>query len=109
MRLVKLNLTLVTIGNYPGIKQNVVIIKEINNNEHLCAYFTADFEIDSSELKNFLKDKLTKYMVPTVFMQIDEMPYTPNGKIDFKQLPEPVLKLENVKPVNETEEKLFEI
>ncbi|WP_296862826.1 AMP-binding protein, partial [uncultured Methanobrevibacter sp.] len=97
------------IGNYPGIKQNVVIIKEINNNEHLCAYFTADFEIDSSELKNFLKDKLTKYMVPTVFMQIDEMPYTPNGKIDFKQLPEPVLKLENVKPVNETEEKLFEI
>ena len=34
------------IGKYSGIKQNVVIIKEINNNEHLCAYFTADDEID---------------------------------------------------------------
>ena len=30
------------IGKYSGIKQNVVIIKEINNNDHLCAYFTAD-------------------------------------------------------------------
>ncbi|WP_295611957.1 non-ribosomal peptide synthetase, partial [uncultured Methanobrevibacter sp.] len=97
------------ISKYLGIKQSIVVVKEINNNEHLCAYFTADGEIDSAELKDFLKDKLTKYMVPTVFMQIDEMPYTPNGKIDFKQLPEPVLKLENVKPVNETEEKLFEI
>jgi hypothetical protein len=97
------------IGRYPGIKQNVVVIKEINNNDHLCAYFTADDEIDAGDLKDFLKDKLTKYMVPTVFMQIDEMPQTPNGKTDIKQLPEPVLKLENVKPENETEEKLFEI
>ena len=64
------------IGKYSGIKQNVVIIKEINNNEHLCAYFTADDEIDENSLKTFLKDKLTKYMVPTVFMQIDEMPQT---------------------------------
>ncbi len=97
------------IGRYPGIKQNVVVIKEINNNDHLCTYFTADEEIDEGDLKDFLKDKLTKYMVPTVFMQIDEMPQTPNGKTDIKQLPEPVLKLENVKPENETEEKLFEI
>ena len=60
-------------------------------------------------LKEFLKDRLTKYMVPTVFMQVDEMPQTPNGKIDFKQLPEPILKLENIMPENETEEKLYEM
>ena len=97
------------IDKYPRIKQNVVVVKEINNAEHLCAYFTAEDEIDINLLKRYLQNKLTKYMVPTVFMQIDEMPQTPNGKIDFKQLPEPVLKLENVKPVNETEEKLFGI
>ena len=48
-------------------------------------------------------------MVPTVFMQIDEMPQTPNGKIDIKKLPEPILKLENIMPENEIEEKLYEL
>ena len=46
-------------------------------------------------------------MVPTVFMQLDEIPQLPNGKTDTKKLPEPKLELENVKPENETEEKLF--
>ena len=94
------------IGKYPGIKHNVVVIKEINNNDHLCAYFAADGEVDEDDLKEFLKDKLTKYMIPTVFMQLDELPQTPNGKTDLKQLPKPVLKLENVGAENETEEKL---
>ena len=39
------------ISRYPGIKQNTVIIREINNNDHLCAYFTADGEIDINLLK----------------------------------------------------------
>ena len=44
-------------------------------------------------------------MVPTVFMQLDAMPQTPNGKTDLKQLPEPQLKLALVMPETETEEK----
>ena len=56
------------IGQYPDIRQAVVVIKEINNNDHLCAYYTADEEIDTENLKEFLKDRLTRYMVPTVFM-----------------------------------------
>ena len=97
------------INRFPGIKQTVVVIKEINNNDHLCAYFTADEEIDIRLLKGYLTNKLTKYMVPTVFMQMDEMPQLPNGKTDLKKLPVPELDLENVKPENETEEKLFKI
>ena len=97
------------INKYPSVKQAIVVIKKINNNDHLCAYYTADREIDSSKLKEFLKDKLTKYMVPTAYMQLDEMPQTPNGKTDIKSLPEPKLDLENIKPENELEEKLFKI
>ena len=97
------------INKYPSVKQAVVVIKEINNNDHLCAYYTADEEINSSELKEFLKDKLTKYMIPTAYMQLDEMPQTPNGKTDVKALPEPKLDLEYVAAAGETEEKLFEI
>ena len=89
--------------------QAVVVIKEINNADHLCAYYTANCEIDTDDLKEFLKDRLTNYMVPTVFMQLDEMPQTPNGKTDLKQLPEPQLKLALVMPETETEEKLYDI
>ena len=97
------------IGQYPDIRQAVVVIKEINNNEHLCAYYTADEEIDINDLKEFLKGRLTRYMVPTVFMQLDEMPQTPNGKTDLKQLPVPQLRLSFTLPETETEIILHEI
>ena len=53
---------------------------------------------------------LTDYMVPTVFMQLDEMPMTPNGKIDRKKLPEPavVRTSEYVEPATVVERKLAE-
>ncbi|MBR5954358.1 MAG: AMP-binding protein, partial [Methanobrevibacter sp.] len=56
-----------------------------------------------------LKERLTRYMVPTVFMQLDEMPQTPNGKTDLKQLPEPQLTLTLTLPETETEIRLHEI
>ena len=42
-------------------------------------------------------------MVPTVYMELDEMPQTLNGKTDLKNLPEPVLVTEYVAPENEIE------
>ena len=48
-------------------------------------------------------------MIPTVFMQLDEMPKTPNGKISIKELPKPKLDLEMIPPQTETEKTLFEI
>ena len=97
------------ISRFPRIKQNVVLIKEINDTEHLCAYFTGEEKIDINLLRRYLESKLTKYMIPTVFIQIDEMPQTPNGKTDIKQLPEPKLSLNYVEPETETEKELFDI
>ena len=48
-------------------------------------------------------------MIPTVFMQIDEMPQTPNGKTDIKRLPDPALNLNYVEAESETEEKLIKL
>ena len=45
----------------------------------------------SSELRNYLKQKLPEYMVPALFMAIDAMPLTPNGKVNRAQLPAPNL------------------
>ncbi|MEG0829785.1 MAG: amino acid adenylation domain-containing protein [Anaerovoracaceae bacterium] len=93
------------ISQYPGIKNAVTLIREINKVEHLCAYYTADTPVEVSDLKDSIKEKLTKYMVPTGYCQLDQMPMTPNGKIDRKSLPEAKLVEvgEYVAPTSETE------
>lgn len=94
-----------------GIKNAVVKIGKIKGEEHLCAYFTADRQIDIPELKKELGKSLTKYMVPTAYLQLEKMPITPNGKTDLKALPEPQLSIsrEYEAPVNETEQAIADI
>ncbi|MCQ4635722.1 amino acid adenylation domain-containing protein [Anaerovorax odorimutans] len=94
------------IAEYPQMKAVVVVIRKINETEHLCAYYTAGETISVEALKEALAEKLTKYMIPTAYRQLDEMPMTPNGKIDRKQLPEPELAAaaEYVKPTTKAEE-----
>ena len=94
------------ISKFPKIKQNAVVIRKIHNNDHLCAYFTADEKIDKEELKKYLFERLAQYMVPTVFMQLDEMPETLNGKVDLKLLPEPEMESDYVAPATELEQRI---
>jgi len=47
-------------------------------------YYTG--ERDSRELAAELKAKLPRYMMPQAFTKLDQMPFTPNGKIDRKSL-----------------------
>ena len=74
-----------------GMKKVVIMIRKLNGKEHLCAYYTADRTIAPDQLKAEISRSLTQYMVPTAYLQLDEMPTTPNGKTDVKALPEPQL------------------
>ena len=101
------------IKEFEGIKSLAVVVKKIKGNDHLCAYFTVydeyknddeeKYSIDIDQLNEHLSSKLTYYMVPTVYMELKEMPQTLNGKTDLKNLPEPVLITEYVAPKNEVE------
>ncbi len=93
------------IAAQPHIKEVAVVIKKLGGQDNLCAYFTADAEIDITALRDELKKSLTHYMVPTAYLQLNEMPITPNGKTDTKRLPEPVSLsgTEYCAPVNDTE------
>ncbi len=41
------------------------------------------------ELRKALGAQLPEYMVPTLYVPLDAMPLSPNGKVDRKRLPEP--------------------
>lgn len=42
-------------------------------------------------LRDYLKEKLPDYMMPSAIVIVDEFPKTPSGKIDRKALPEPTV------------------
>ena len=43
----------------------------------------------SSSLRDYLKQKLPNYMIPSAFVLMKALPLTPNGKIDRRSLPAP--------------------
>ncbi|MDP4147631.1 MAG: non-ribosomal peptide synthetase, partial [Bacillota bacterium] len=96
------------------IKEAVVIDREDKEgNKYLCAYVVSNKEITVTELRNHLSKELPDYMVPAHFMELQNMPLTPNGKIDRKALPEPGgdinTGVEYIAPRNEIEEKIAKV
>ncbi|MBQ3934873.1 MAG: amino acid adenylation domain-containing protein, partial [Clostridia bacterium] len=99
------------IAAYPGVARAVVRVCKAEE-DYLAGYFTASETVDKQALTAFISSSLTPYMVPKILIQLDRMPLNPNGKIDKKALPEPVLESgrKDVKqPKNETEEKIVRL
>ena len=99
------------IAHVEGVKNVVIMIRQIGGKEHLCAYFTADRPIDIGKMKSEISKSLTQYMVPTAYLQLEKMPMTPNGKTDLKALPEPEIAVsgEYEAPANDTERAFCDI
>lgn len=74
------------------IKNAVVAIKEDSlGNKLLNAYIVSEKEIADLELKSWLFKFLPKYMIPTNFIHLEQLPLTVNGKINNDLLPNPIL------------------
>ena len=91
-----------TACSYEGVTQVAAEVKR----DQLVLYYTSDIRIDENALKGFLAESLTEYMVPSMYIRLDRMPLTPNGKIDRRKLPEPETgsAAEYVEPANDAED-----
>ncbi|MEM8859858.1 MAG: amino acid adenylation domain-containing protein [Chloroflexota bacterium] len=103
---------------FPGVSDAIVLPVQGKTEwgNSLAAYFTAE---DSSavlveELKLFVNQSLPDHMLPASFTQLDAIPLTPNGKIDYGQLPEPTIQNQKeadlkTGPLTDTETKLKDL
>ncbi|HHW30100.1 MAG TPA: amino acid adenylation domain-containing protein [Clostridiaceae bacterium] len=96
------------------VEKAVVIDREDQYfRKYLCAYIVPKDGKEIRNIRNFLSQQLPVYMIPSYFMYINEIPLTPNGKIDREKLPTPVLSENKVSgfelPADEIEIKLSEI
>jgi amino acid adenylation domain-containing protein/non-ribosomal peptide synthase protein (TIGR01720 family) len=76
---------------HPAVADVAVVLREGNGGKRLVAYLVLANAMASShaELRKYLSQKLPDYMIPTMFVALEKLPVTPNGKIDRKSLPEP--------------------
>ena len=78
-----------SLKQYPGIEEAVVLAREEGSHDvRLLAYVLVegDCQVAASELRAWLKRQLPDYMVPSAYLMLNEMPLTPNGKLDRKAL-----------------------
>ncbi len=96
------------ISNYPGVRDRLVMArKDMPGGQQLVAYVVPqDFDPGQDEqqrelfldgLRVHLEGALPKFMLPSFFVTLPELPLNPNGKVDKKILPMPELRTSRMK------------
>ncbi|MGB3464548.1 MAG: non-ribosomal peptide synthetase, partial [Cyclobacteriaceae bacterium] len=75
-----------TLASHERITNAVVVARDLTIGKQLIAYYTADQELDQTDLKAFMSGQLPEYMVPLLFTRLQVIPTTPGGKVDRKHL-----------------------
>ena len=99
--------------SFPGVSRAVVLVKETaEEGQFLVGYYLSKEEVSTADFKAHLAKSLTPYMIPKVFVHLETIPMTQNGKVDKKALPEPTFTHEksNIRlPRNEIQQAIYDI
>ncbi|MBF6047355.1 amino acid adenylation domain-containing protein [Streptomyces sp. NRRL B-1677] len=77
---------------YSGVARAVVVPQEHGpSGKRLVAYVVPapGSTVDGADLRDFARRALPEYMVPAMFVLLDELPLLPNGKLNRAALPAP--------------------
>jgi hypothetical protein len=82
-----------TIINFsPDNISNCLVVKTPQNEDLLVAYIISnDLTLNTEQIREHCRKYLRQYMVPTLFIVLEQFPLNANGKIDRKRLPKPDL------------------
>jgi amino acid adenylation domain-containing protein len=82
-----------TLARHPGIEFSVATARPLTEGAiQLIAYFLAKKNVSvptAKELRAHLLKNLPDYMVPPIFVELEYLPLSTNGKIDLTKLPQP--------------------
>jgi amino acid adenylation domain-containing protein len=98
--------------SHKEIREAVVIDRGESGDKYLCAYIVSNRYFELPELRDYMLRRLPDYMIPSHFVQLDQIPLTSNNKIDREALPGPGTGErgeEYSAPKDAVEEKLVEI
>ncbi|MGW2329893.1 amino acid adenylation domain-containing protein, partial [Streptomyces sp. NPDC001700] len=74
------------LAGHPDVVRAAVAVRE----DRLVAYLVSGgAEVSEARLRDHLAQSLPAYMVPSLFVELDALPLTANGKLDRKALPDP--------------------
>jgi amino acid adenylation domain-containing protein len=68
------------------VQEAVVLVREDDSGDKQLVAFVAPQGADQSTLREYLKERLPQYMVPSAFVVMERLPLTANGKIDRQGL-----------------------
>ncbi|MFH0962801.1 MAG: amino acid adenylation domain-containing protein [Planctomycetota bacterium] len=82
------------LAEHPSTQEGVVTARQDpSGDDRLVAYVVSNVRPapTAGQLRDFLRERLPDFMVPSAFVFLDAMPLTSNGKVDRKALPAPDL------------------
>ncbi|EKU98796.1 non-ribosomal peptide synthase/amino acid adenylation enzyme [Leptolyngbya sp. PCC 7375] len=77
----------IDVAEVERILQEIGYEDEQINKAQLAAYYVG--HASTADLRHFLTQRLPSNLVPAYFIQLESMPLTANGKVDFSALPDP--------------------
>jgi amino acid adenylation domain-containing protein len=77
---------------HSAIQDAVVVARDqASGDKRLIAYVVPKegSDVNVSELRNYLKESVPEYLIPSMFISLSTLPLTSNGKVDRQKLPAP--------------------
>ncbi|HET6977262.1 MAG TPA: amino acid adenylation domain-containing protein [Pyrinomonadaceae bacterium] len=75
---------------HDDVREVVVIAREdAPGDKRVVAYVVPERELKTSELRNFVLERLPEHMCPSAFVILEAFPLTSNGKVNRRALPAP--------------------
>ncbi|MBV9479785.1 MAG: amino acid adenylation domain-containing protein [Acidobacteria bacterium] len=99
---------------FAPVQQAVAMVADVEREQRLVAYVVAKpgKEVSTAQLRHHAEQHMPAYMVPSIYLLLEKLPLTSNGKVDRRALPTPGVTRQNpaeLTPRDEVERMLVKI